>query len=127
MRSALKKGFVSLSYNKRLKGDNTDIIQCALTNNFEGVDRALAADPRAINAQRSGSGITALMAASGRGLERMVEYLLSKDGVDVSISDDFCREAIHHARPFPKVIAILTMFEHPELKWKETAIFRLEP
>ena len=47
-------------------GSHGDIVWCALHNDFPGVDSILASDPSQINAQRADTGITALMAASGR-------------------------------------------------------------
>lgn len=108
---------------RRIDRDFYDVIECALRNDFQGVDRALLIDPAAINAQRVGTGITALMGASGRGLERMVLHLLSKDGIRLDISDDFGNDAFDHARPFPHVVAALMRHSHPRMPWKEPGVF----
>ena len=100
-----------------------DIIECTLRNDFRGVDKALARDPDAINAQRTDSGITPLMAASGRGLERMASHLLSKEGIDLSIADDFGRDAFEHARLFPEIVALLVNHAYPKMRWKEPGLF----
>ncbi len=107
----------------RLAGSSFDIVECALRNDFKGVDLALQADPSHINAQRAQTGITALMGASGRGLEQMVVHLLSKDGIDTTIADDFRRTAFDHARPFPAVVAALMRHHYPDKKWSEPGIF----
>ncbi len=107
----------------RIQREAFDIIECALNNDFGGVDRELKREPRSINAQRTGSGITATMAASGRGLEEMVVHLLSKDGVDITIVDDLGKNAFDHARPFPKIVSALVLHKHPNLQWKEPGLF----
>ena len=107
----------------RIDRDYFDIIECALTNNFDGVNEALAKDPSQINAQRIGSGITPIMAASGRGLTRMVEHLLSQDGIDIALIDDFGRNVFDHGRPFPEIITLLVQHSHPQLSWKEPGLF----
>lgn len=102
-----------------------DIIECALQNDFGGVDTALKRDRRLINARRTGSGITPLMAASGRGLGRMVQHLLNKDGLDLGIVDAFGKSAFDHGRLYPTIVTALVRHEHPEMDWKEPGIFPL--
>jgi len=108
-----------LKRGRRIEREFFDIIECALNNDFEGVERALQRDPSDINAQRSDNGITALMGASGRGLDRMVVHLLGKDGIDVKLVDDRGRNAFDHARVFPRIVAILMEHAYPDLAWKE--------
>lgn len=102
-----------------------DIIECALKNDFRGVNRALERDHRLINARRTGSDITPLMAASGRGLNRMVLHLLSKEGVDLRIVDEFGKSAFDHGRLFPSIVSALVKHQHPDLRWNEPEIFPL--
>lgn len=102
-----------------------DIIECALSNDFRGVDDALEVDRRLINARRAGSGITPLMAASGRGLNKMVDHLLSKEGVDIRVIDEFGKSAFDHGRLFPNVVSSLVKHAHPNLRWGEPKIFSI--
>jgi hypothetical protein len=99
-----------------------DIVSCALRNDFRGVDLILAADASQINAQRDDSGISALMAASGRGLERMVGHLLSKPDVDTSLRDSFGKDALQHGRLFPAVVGRIMQHRNPSLRWQEPDI-----
>ncbi len=90
-----------------------DIVAFALSNNFEGVDKILKLEPEMINAQRIDSGVSALMAASGRGLHRMVDHLLAKEGVDLYLKDNAGRDAFDHAILFPQVVERLMRARHP--------------
>ena len=99
-----------------------DIVHYALRNDFKGVDRILSYDPSQINAQREDSGLTALMAASGRGLDRMVAHLLAKPDIDTMITDDFGKDALLHGRPFPQVVQQIMRHRHPNMKWQEPNI-----
>lgn len=112
------------SGNMRIGNSHFDIVECALRNDFAGVDRALEGQPEMINAQRKSSGITALMAASGRRLERMVDHLLAKPGIDLFIRDDFGKSAFEHARLWPEITGQLMIARHPSLegRWKEPKI-----
>ena len=94
-----------------------DIVAYALNNNFDGVDAVLASDPEMINARKEESGITALMAASGRGLEEMVNHLLSKPGIEYDLVDDKGRTALNHAVLFPEIVAKIMMARLPNVKW----------
>lgn len=96
-----------------------DIIEAAMKNDFKAVDEALKHDPDAINAQRPGTLITPLIGAAGRGLERMVGHLLSKDNVDVSIKDAFGKSAFDHGRLFPEIVGKLVLHKYPDLQWQE--------
>lgn len=100
-----------------------DIIECALQNDFGGVDAVLENDSRLINARRTGTGITPLIAASGRGLDRMVLHLLSKEGVEIKIADEFGKNAFDHGRLFPNVVSALVRHSHPDMRWQEPGIF----
>lgn len=113
-------------YDSLRKKEGYDIIECALEGNFDGVDAALEIDPRDINAQRESNGITALMAASGSGRERMVEHLLKKDGIDLSLVDNFGRSAFDHARLFPPIVALLMRHAYPNMSWQEPGIFSIK-
>nr|WP_193976635.1 hypothetical protein [Microcoleus sp. LEGE 07076] len=101
----------------------SDIIDCALRNDFNGVDRALKFDPLSLNSQWGHNGITALIGASSRGLDKMVKHLLSKEGIELHITDDFGNSAFDHARPFPGIVAELFSHEFPDQQWKEPGIF----
>jgi len=122
--TAKPKNKVMSDYGTTSGGNQGDIVACALRNDFGGVDSILAADPAQINAQRSDTGITAIMAASGRGLERMVAHLLSKDDIDTTLRDDFGKDALLHARPFPTVIARIMEHRNPGMtrRWSEPDI-----
>tara|TARA_R110002096_G_scaffold116192_1_gene251911 strand:+ start:256 stop:630 length:375 start_codon:yes stop_codon:yes gene_type:complete len=99
-----------------------DIVKYALENNFRGVDRVLSFDPAQINAQQEGSGVTALMAASGRGLDRMVAHLLSKADIDTALTDNFGKDALLHARPFPMIVRRIMEHRNPGIAWSEPNI-----
>jgi len=94
-----------------------DIVAYALNNNFDGVDKVLASDPEMINARKEESGITALMAASGRGLEDMVDHLLKKTGIDYDLIDDKGRSALNHAVLFPEIVSKIMVARLPNIKW----------
>ena len=122
--TAKPKRIVMSEHGTTSDGVNGDIVACALRNDFRGVDRILAADPMQINARRSDTGLTALMAASGRGLERMVGHLLSKDAVDASITDHFGKDALNHGRLFPAVVRRIMEHRNPGIsqRWSEPDI-----
>lgn len=110
---------VASSDNMRVDGGSFDIIDCALRNDFFGVDSALERNPKAINSQHKDSGITALMAASGRGLDGMVLHLLKKPEIDLTIVDNTGRSAFDHAMLFPEIIGYLASSMKPTGRWKE--------
>jgi hypothetical protein len=97
----------------------SSIIQRALANDFQGVDAALAADPASINAQLPSSGATALIAVASRGMERMTEHLLRKDGIDIDVRDRSGHDAIDHAYLFPRVLNILLAAKFGTSTWRE--------
>ncbi len=96
-----------------------DIIESALNNDFAGIDAALQSDVNVINFQRVETGITALMAASSRGLHSMVDYLLSKPSIALDIRDKFGNDALDHARFFPNIVGQIMNARTPGRKWKE--------
>lgn len=106
----------------RLRRNEYDIIECVKANSFAGVDAALEVDENQINLQREGIGVTALMVAAGYGLERMVEHLLIKPGIDIHLKDDYGMTALEHGRMHPNIVHKIVSFEHPNLKWKEPPI-----
>lgn len=120
--AALKKIKLMSDFGATIDGIDGDIVDFALRNDFLGVDRILANDPKQINAQRDESGVSALMAASGRGMERMVRHLLSKEGVDTSITDNFGKDALDHGRIFPSVVKSIMQHRNPDLRWSEPNI-----
>lgn len=99
-----------------------DIIECAFEGDIQGVDRELEKDPLLINARRDGTGVTPLMAAAGSGLRGMVAHLLTKDGIDPRLRDDFGYDAIMHARFFPDIVGKLTSHMYPNARWQEPDI-----
>lgn len=101
---------------------HSDIVECALRNDFDGVDKALQINPGNINTQKINTGITALMAASGSGLHAMVDYLLSKPGINLDLRDRFEKDALDHARLFPNIVAKIMTARTPGRKWKEPNI-----
>lgn len=113
---------IMTSSNSSSDGLHGDIVTFAMENNFGAVDAVLANQSEQINAQREGSGITALMAASGRGMERMVVHLLSKPGIDTTIVDETGRTALDHGRIFPGVVAKIMKHRNPGMKWSEPEI-----
>lgn len=117
--TAKTKSVIMSEFGVTFDGTVGDIINCAMKNDFQGVDRILARDSLQINAQHPDNGISALMAASGRGLERMVAHLLSKAKVDTSLVDDFGKDALLHARPFPRVVGLIMEKRNPNLRWQE--------
>ena len=118
--SALRKKEIMNEFGTTtIDGTFGDIVLCALNNDFPGVDRILSYDNTQINAQKAESGVTALMAASGRGLDRMVLHLLSKEGVDTSVVDHFGKDALGHGRLFPRVVGLIMEHRNPGLKWSE--------
>lgn len=118
-----KKKIVEDFIADRIDRTGDDIVSCALRNDFRGVDRELARNPDAIRNQWIESGITALMAASGRGLERMVQHLLAKDGIDFDQQDNSGKTAFDHARPHPKIVRLIMSAKHPGRKWSEPGVF----
>ncbi len=101
---------------------NSDIVECALRNDFDGVDKALQSNPGNINTQKMTTGITALMAASGSGLHGMVDHLLLKPGIDLDLRDGFGKDALDHARLFPNIVKKIMIARTPGRKWKEPNI-----
>jgi len=99
-----------------------DIIECAFNNDFIGVDKELEKDPRLINAQRRGTGVTPLMAAASAGLAEMAGYLSGKEGVDFHLIDAAGLDALDHARRFPEVVGRITNAMYPNSKWREPDI-----
>ena len=99
-----------------------DIVECALKNDFSAVDTILEDDPSLINAQRSDTGLTALMAASGRGLRRMVVHILAKEGIDLFIRDFEGQDAFDYAVLFPEVTELLMRKRLPKMRWSEPFI-----
>lgn len=99
-----------------------DIIECAFTGDIDGVDRELSKDPRLINARRFGTGVTPLMAAAASGLRGMVDHLLTKDGLDPRMKDNFGHDALSHARHWPDIVGKITTHMYPNAKWAEPDI-----
>lgn len=91
----------------RIKPTDGDIIECTIRGAIKEIDAILEDDPEQINAQHERSGITPIIAASGLRNEAMVKHLLSKTGVDIRLRDDFGKDALDHARPFPEIVALL--------------------
>ena len=106
----------------RTGSDRYDIIECALQNDFKGVRWALERDPESINDQRRGIGITALMAASGRGLDDMVTFLLRQPHIDIDIVDDAGKTALEHGRLFPSVVSKIMNAKFPKGAWKDPGL-----
>lgn len=100
--------------------DGDHIIACVLANDFEAVDAILAAHPDRINAQWGGNGVTPLMAATGRGLTDMAAYLLSKEGIDLSIRDNSGRIALDYSLIFPEIQEKIIQAMYGHLRnWRE--------
>lgn len=74
-----------------------DIIEGALTNDFDTVNAALAQDPSSINTQHEIYKFTATHAAVSRGNFTMVQHLLDVQGIDLSIRDVYGRHALDMA------------------------------
>jgi ankyrin repeat protein len=70
------------------------IIEGALRNDFKLVSDALEQDPKNVNLQDPIHKLTALHAAVSRGNLNMVKLLLEAEGVDISIKDEFGRDAL---------------------------------
>ena len=122
-RNNIKTTYDNFDMNDVKTGDpHSDIIECALRNDFDGVDNALQANTENINTQDFITEITALMAASGSGLHAMVDHLLSKPGINLDLRDSFGKDALDHARLFPKIVEKIMIARTPGRKWKEPKI-----
>ena len=87
---------MNINKDKNNNNDNVmpDIINGANNNDFEEIDAALARDVDLINFQTDMTGLAALHIAAGNGNHRMVDHLLSKSGVNPSITDKFGRDPL---------------------------------
>ena len=93
---------------------HNDIVECASRGDFEGVARELSIDPYRINTQKTGTGVTALMVSAGSNQKEMVAYLLQQEHINLSIKDDFGRNALDHARMFPGIVGALMKAMYPQ-------------
>lgn len=97
--------------------EQSKIIKRMLAKDFAGVAAALEEKQESINDRLSNNGVTPLMIAAGWGMTEMVDFLLSRDGLDLSMRDFNGRTAAEHARPHPDILVKITSAMFPN--WRE--------
>lgn len=102
--------------------DNGGIIAAVLDNSIWRVDDLLEKNPALINAYHETTGVSPLMAAAGRGLERMAAHLLTKPGIDLEMRDFQGLSALDHGRIYPKIVGRIMRARFPGMVWKEPNI-----
>lgn len=102
--------------------DHDGIIAAVLSNELASVDFLLERNPALINAYHETTGVSPLMAAAGRGLERMAAHLLTKPGIDLEMRDFQGLSAVEHGRIYPKIVSMIMSARFPGMVWKEPKI-----
>lgn len=100
--------------NRSTKRTPTGIVGAALANDLQTISRIIDIWPEAVNEQDS-CGLSALMAASGRGHIRIVKLLASHPDILWHLMDDTGRTALDYAYFHLDVLQYLVKLQFGEI------------